>query len=356
MDNANPNTGAESLTVETAAQRIIGRFDPEPKKEVKKEVKQEASNDEAAEVEVPEGEESPDGAEGAEPSEEAQAESQELSFENLQQLAEALEVPIDDLMGKVKARVKVAGEEREVTLKELRDGYQMESDYRRKTSELSEQRKAFEAERDRAVNEINARFNESQQITGFLEEQLMGEYNSVNWNELRATNPAEFAALKQEYNDRYNQIQIVKANAARHLQAQQAEMEQRDMTALQTMLTEESQKLQSAVPDFADETKAKALKGQLRDYLKSYGYNDQEIANVYDHRHVMILRDAMAYRAMQSKKPELTKKIVNLPKMQKPGAAKSKQEIKSERMNQKLAKLRKTGNVQDLASLLVDKI
>lgn len=354
MDNANPETGAESLTVDDAAKRIVGIFD-EPAKP-KKEVKQEQQQDDAEEV-TEDAEHEDTASEDTESTQEAnEAAAQELAFENLQQLAEALEVPIDDLMGKVKARVKIAGEEREVTLKELRDGYQMESDYRRKTSELSEQRKAFDAERERAAQEINARFAEAQQITGYLEHQLLGEFNSIDWNALRASNPAEFAALKQEYNDRYNQIQSVKASAANQLQAQRAELEQKQVLGLQAMLAEESQKLHAAIPEFADEAKAKELKGQLRDYLKTYGYNDQEIANVYDHRHVMILRDAMAYRAMQSKKPELTKKVINLPKVQKPGASKTKAEIKSEQTKQKIAKIRKSGSTKDLASLLLDRI
>lgn len=349
MDNANPESGAQSLTVDTAAQRILGILEPKESKEPEvaesaPEVEKDDSPD-FVQDEAPE-------AEGTE----AKPDSQELSFENLQQLAEALEVPFDDLMERVKAKVKVAGEERDVTLKELRDGYQMEADYRKKTSELSEHRKAFEAERDRVANEINARFQEAQQISTMLENQLMAEYQAVNWNELRATNPAEYAALKQEYNERYNHIQNVKANVAQNLQAQQAEWQNKQAQELHHMLVSESEKLQAAIPEFRDKAKAETLKGQLRDYLKSYGYSDQEIKNVYDHRHVLILKDAMAYRAMQSKKPELTKKIVNLPKMQKPGSAKSKADINRERFNQKMAKLRKTGSTHDLASALLEKI
>lgn len=347
MDNANPSTGAEPLTVDTAAQRILGILEPkEP--EVKAESTPEVEENDSVDF-------VPDETTEAEVTE-AKPGTQELSFENLHQLAEALEVPFDELMGNVKARVKVAGEERDVTLKELRDGYQMEADYRKKTSELAEHRKAFEAERDRVANDINTRFHEAQQISGMLENQLMAEYQSVNWNELRATNPAEFAALKQEYNERYNHIQNVKANVAQNLQAQQNELSEKQAQEIKSMLTAEGEKLQAAIPEFKDVAKAKELKGQLRTYLQTYGYNDQEISNVYDHRHVLILKDAMAYRAMQSKKPEQLKKIVNLPKMLKPGSAKSKADVKNERVSQKLAKLRKSGNTHDLASILMEKL
>ena len=42
--------------------------------------------------------------------------------------------------------MKAAGEEREVTLQELIEGYQKGTDYHKKTNQLAEQRKAVEAE------------------------------------------------------------------------------------------------------------------------------------------------------------------------------------------------------------------
>ena len=41
--------------------------------------------------------------------------------------------------------VKIDGEEQEVTLEELRNGYQRQADYTRKSQALAEQRKAYEA-------------------------------------------------------------------------------------------------------------------------------------------------------------------------------------------------------------------
>lgn len=342
MYQANPDTGADSLSVEETADRVKDIIFPEDNEDTET---KSAEPDTEGEQDEPE----------AKPEAESEEEGK-LSFENLQQLSEALEIPLDDLMASVKARVKVDGEERDVTLKELRDGFQMEQDYRRKTSELSEQRKAFDAERENVARELNSRYQEAQQVTGYLEQQLMGEYNAVNWNELRAVDPAEFAARKQEYNERFNQIQQLKRNVAQNLQSQKEEVEAKQAREEQDLLAKESEKLQAAIPEFADQAKAKEILTQMSGYLKTYGYSDQEIAQVYDHRHVMILRDAMAYRAMQSMKPQLDKKVVTLPKVLKPGAAKSKADINSERMQQLRAKVRKTGNTRDLASLLVNRL
>lgn len=346
MDDANQSTGAESLTVDDTAKRLMNIFDEPQNEDVNH--KEDAKSDEDVK-DKPE-------VSGAEQPQEAETESQELSFESIQQLADSLEVPIDVIMDKVKAKVKVAGEEREVTLKELRDGYQMESDYRKKTSELSEQRSALAAEHERVANELSARFQEAQQINGYLEQQLLGEYNRVNWSELRSTDPAEFAALKQEYNERFNHIQQLKVVVQQQLQAAHDEREQKQSESFRRMVEEESERLKAAIPDFADAEKSKAIKSQMKDYLQTYGYSDHEINQVYDHRHVMILKDAMAYRAMQAKRPELTKKIVNVPSVLKPGSSKSKQEAKSEQLRQKLQRVKSTGSTQDLASLLADRI
>lgn len=59
--------------------------------------------------------------------------------------------------------VKVAGETQKVTLDELREGYQREADYRRKTQELSDERKAYESESEQAYTDLETRFNQLQE-------------------------------------------------------------------------------------------------------------------------------------------------------------------------------------------------
>lgn len=345
MEQPTP-TGAESLTVDQAAQRISGILNPKPQTEVKAEPVETQTEPDAEQPETAE----------AEVTQEASPEKQELSFESLHDLAEALETPVDDLMGKVKARVKIAGVERDVTLAELRDGYQMESDYRKKTSELSEQRKAFDAERERLTTELNGKLAEAGQMTKFMEDQLMGEYNAIDWPALRRENAAEYAALQMEYNQRFTAIQGLKHQAVQSWQQQQKELQQKSTEEFQKILQEEQAKLVSVIPEFADETKAKQLKQEMREFLNGAGFSDQDISGIHDHRHVLIIRDAMKYRALQGKKPELTKKVINLPKVLKPGAAKSRNEIQQEQLRQKLTRLKKSGDLKDAASLLLERL
>ena len=62
--------------------------------------------------------------------------------------------------------VKVDGEELQVTFDELRNGYQRDADYRRKTMALSEDRKAFDAEREQEKAKIDQVVNE---LSSFIE-------------------------------------------------------------------------------------------------------------------------------------------------------------------------------------------
>jgi len=342
MTEANP-PGAD---LHTAADRIGEIIDPKPQEEV--EAKPETA------PEVTEQETAQDSTEASDSPQEAETqETQEQSdFSSIQELADAIGVPIDDFLGKIKGKVKINGVEQEVTLADMRNGYQMEADYRRKTSELAEQRKAFEAEREQTAQELSRQYAEAQQITSILDQQLTAEYQSVDWNNLRVTDPAEFAAKKQEFNERYNYIQGLKSNVNYQLQQQQEQMTHKQAVELHQMLQEESQRLAEAVPEFKDEAKAKAVKSEMKDYLKGLGYSEQEIGNIYDHRHVMILKDAMEYRKLKSKGVEVKNKVVTAPKLLKPGSNESRSDASQGAIRDKIARLKKTGKLEDAAALI----
>jgi len=338
-EEANPDMGAD---LHTAADRIGSALDPKPAEESK------AVETQAPEAEAPEQAQDAQGQPQEAETQETQAQS---DFNSIQELAEALDMPLDDFLAKIKGKVKVNGVEQDVTLKELRDGYQMEADYRRKTSELAEQRKAFEAERERIASEATRQFTEAQALTGMLEQQLMADYQAVDWSTLRATDPAEFAAKKQEFNERHAQIQGIKQNVHFELQQQQAMMSQKQTEQVQKMLAEESQRLAEAVPEFKDPVKAKAVKAELKDFLRTFGYDDTEIGSIFDHRQVLIIRDAMEYRKLKSKGVEVKNKVATAPKLQKPGTT-TKSAGEDARFRDAKTRLRKSGSVEDAAELI----
>ena len=145
-NQGNPLQGSET-DVQKAQKAINGLL--EPKQEVKaeepKEIKQnspepqneESENDQPQEQEIKE--------------EETEAESQDETEEETSEDVSQDEEQIDtqEKLEDSTYKVKVAGQELEVTLDELRNGYSRDADYRQKTEELSYQRKEFQSESEK---------------------------------------------------------------------------------------------------------------------------------------------------------------------------------------------------------------
>ena len=76
-------------------------------------------------------------------------------------------------------------------------------------------------------------------------------------------------------------------------------LEQRDLHQRRKKQWAEQDKLKAAWPDWADSEKQKAEAVKLRATAKAYGFSDKEIDGVADHRTLLLLRDAMQYRALK---------------------------------------------------------
>jgi hypothetical protein len=108
------------------------------------------------------------------------------------------------------------------------------------------------------------------------------------------------------------------------------------------------------IPEFADPSKADTFKIDMRNTLRDYGFNDQEIGSLADHRFLMVAKDAMGYKSLQNKKPIVQKKVANAPKVVKSGVAKQNVSSGREVIRNKINKLRKSGSINDAKSALLD--
>jgi hypothetical protein len=81
---------------------------------------------------------------------------------------------------------------------------------------------------------------------------------------------------------------------------------------------------------------------------KTYGFSQEELSNVYDHRLVKMMRDAQAYQALKAQKADVVKKVSDAPKMP------SKQHSGETRKDQALESRFKSGRAKlnDLAAYL----
>ena len=239
--------------------------------------------------------------------------------------------------------IKVDGEETEVTLEELQNGYSRQRDYTRKTQELAQQRKAIEA-KQQEVSQKDAIYS---QLLPKMEATLKGELeNEPDWSALYEADPIAYVREKDIWNEKKQKLQAVQAESQR-LQ-QESAMEQQKK--LQQFLQYGQQQLLEQIPEWQDNEVASKEKMAIRDYgVNVLGYTPQEMDSVYDYRVLLGLRNAwLQHKTVQATKVKPTEKKAAA-RTARPGTSnvpKSTTPVKKARQ-----KLAKTGKVQDAAKL-----
>ena len=236
--------------------------------------------------------------------------------------------------------VTVDGTDYEVTQDELIQGYQRNADYTRKTQELAVEKQQSSEFVERSKKDVEAKLGQLTQLNQAAQAQLQEEYANIDFEKLYDEDPVEAARLEHKMRKKHEQLAQVQQQT-QELQAQE----------FNKYLEEQQKQLNIKIPELSNPDKGPQFRKQMRDYLSSVGFNSQEIDSVYDHRYVMLVRDAMSYRNLQKAKPQIKKKAVNAPKVVKSGVSKSKGQQQAEAKRQQLSKLRKSGQVRDAAKL-----
>jgi hypothetical protein len=206
--------------------------------------------------------------------------------------------------------VKVDGEDVSVPLDELLKGYSRTSYFHKKLSEIDRTKKELEAE-------FQAVRQERQQFASMLP-QLQAELDTgdpePDWKKLLDEDPIEFVKQEALWRQKKEKRQMLLNQQARLVQAQQIEQQK----TLQQRLSQEAERLSTSIPEWKDEKIAQEEKAGIMDYGIQLGYSPEDMAQVYDHRAVILLRKAMLYDKAQTKMKTL-KSTVSTVKSSKPG-------------------------------------
>lgn len=311
-----PDGNAE-FTVGGAADAILGLMGSEEGSEQEQPEPQTEANDSEAESDEPE---------------EVESEESEVEQEDEQ---EEQEQP--------KYRVKAAGEEREVTLDELIKSYQLGTDYTKKSQAVAEERKAVEAERQRIEEARHLRDTYAERLQ-IIEQMLNQQPETENLDYLKENDPIGYAVKVAELTQREKQLAQVQAERQRI--AEQQRQEQNEY--LGSVVQAEARKLSEVLPEYADPKKGEAIRRELREFGVKAGFSEQELAAVYDSRHVLTLYKAMQYDKLQATKPSITKKVAEAPKVMKSGVSQPRDNA-SDEMRTLKARAKQTGRVADAA-------
>lgn len=252
--------------------------------------------------------------------------------------------------------VKVDGEELEVSLDELVQGYSRHSDYTRKTQELASQRDQMAQMQQQWASEISQAQAERQQymeaIGQFVQQSMVGleQYASVDWESLREEDPIAFVTKKEEFRDAQERVRQAQAQ-----QGVEAEKQKQEFAKIKQMaLQEEHKKLVAAVPEWNEPEKRGELAKELSSYALSQGFKQEELQELIDHRSLIVLMKAQKYDALQ-KSDVKAKKIKNKPKVIRSGKGTNKKAdtAKAKRIAS-MKRLKESGHVDDSVALFED--
>ena len=319
---------ADANNIHGAAEKISGLLNPKDQQET------EAKPAEPSESKQPEQQES----------QESQPES-EGTNETITENTETTEETQTELEEPELHRVKVSGQELEVTLDELKAGYSRDSDYRQKTHNLGIEKRELDGQRESLRQTYDTRLSELNELIATADATVRQEQGSEDLQKLWEEDPTAAARLDYQMRQRNRQLDDVR-NKAREAQTKQYE----DFLGTQRELAAQK------IPEYNDPNKADQFKINMRNSLRNYGFNDQEIGQLADHRFLMVAKDAMSYKSLKDKKPIVQKKVANAPKVVKAGVAKSSTSSGREQIRNKINRLGKTGHLKDAQSAIMDMI
>lgn len=240
--------------------------------------------------------------------------------------------------------VKVDGQEFEVSLDELQNGYQRQSDYTRKSQAVAEQRKAYEANL-KSVQQEREQYDQVLANMAHYQNLELQKFTNVNWATLKEEDPMEYMEKRIEFQEAKDKIAQVQVEKQRVYEQTRSEVSEH----LNKVVQEEAKKLVQALPEYSDPSSS--LKNDLRNYALNLGFSENDINGITDHRVVLVLHKAMMNDSAAKSSGKKSKPI---PKVVKSGSPESKNQRSRREIQSKRERLAKTGNVRDATSVFLD--
>ena len=242
--------------------------------------------------------------------------------------------------------VKVDGQEAQVTLEDLKQGYSGQKYVQTGMQDVANKRKEAE-------DVYTALNNERQQMAELyqsLQNGGLAQPPPKPTKELFDADPIGYMKENLEYEEKKGAYD----NQMAQLQQVSQQNSEASQNARQAYLQEQMQILQKEIPEFADTKTAGKLKDQLVSVGSNhYGYSNDEISNITDARAIKVLNDAMKYQDIISGKTKAKVKTQSARPVLKPGAKKTTTPNAKIRSRQK-AKLRETGSIDDAVGLIIN--
>jgi len=263
---------------------------------------EEESNDEATEEE-------------SEADLEAIAEGDEQTWESVLGVDEG-KLHYDDEGNIAGVNVKVDGESSTIDMNDLIAGYQTNKSVTQRSQAFAEERKTFDSEKEQVEQVYRSKLDTVDMLTQHLEKRLIGDFETINWEQLRNEDPAEYAALRQDYATKASELQNIKTAIQTDSDSQKGEVNTQNQVKQKEYVDGQRAKMIENNPTWQDEAVFTADMNAHKTFLgEIYGFTEQEFDTVFDSRIIELMKDAKKYHDGSKVAAQKIKKPV--PKFQK---------------------------------------
>lgn len=222
--------------------------------------------------------------------------------------------PVEKITFKVKGE---DGKEEtiEASTEDLAKSYMRQQDYTKKTQALAERESEAVKFLTQKHEEIRSQYLSQAELSRAAIVQMAGIKTEDEMANLANSDPAAWVAENQRQRQINSYLNGLNQQIEGEKQQAKAQADQRAQQQIKQQFDTAWTELSK---DGIDKPKLQKI---YSDVSSKYGFSNEELANVYDHRLVRALRDAAAYQALKAQKPAVMQKAQNAPRMPSKQAA-----------------------------------
>jgi len=254
--------------------------------------------------------------------------------------------------GELLVRTKIDGEEGQAKFSDLLKSYQLEGHLNKQSTEVAETQKALQSKLTEAQGLIAEKVEQLESLSQLAYNELLSEYNGINWEEERADDPAEYTAKQMDFQNRQAQI----GNLYQKAQDQRSELAAIDNGANQELIAEESAKLLKAYPAWSDDAVLHKEWSAIGEYAVSQGMKSEDYANTKNASLIVMMDKARQFDALQKESPKVTNRVRKAPKIAKPGSTAAKIPSKQLEAKKLREQLKRDGGGDALHQILLNRV
>lgn len=221
---------------------------------------------------------------------------------SLETIAQGLGLDVDYFKvndkGELLVKALIDGESVDVTPKDLISSYQIRGHLDNKGKEVNKLRAQLTEQQQQHQKQHTEKLQQLDDIYSVAMKELTKEYNDINWNELRDYDHNEWAAKREMFRERYEDIKS-------KLDGIQQEREANISAQVKTITEQAEKDLIEAFPSWSDPAVGKAEKAKLQEYAATQGFDKQMTEGIIDSRVYKLLEKAQKFDALEASKPDV---------------------------------------------------